>query len=175
MHFQRRRKAFEGGTEGGVGFDGAAGRLVELRERKRREQLIAASALPLGDGDGGSEGFLREDGIGGIALMQELTARPVELAFVRAVAHAIASRQRFLENLERPLRIAGAHLGLGKRDLDEAVVDHDVLPAQAFGAVAHGLEPIGEGAAVDRRPADKESGERRRQETERRRHPFEAR
>ena len=84
----------------------------------------------------------------------------MELAFVRAVAHAVASRQRFLENLERPLQIAGAHLGLGKRDLDEAVVDHDVLPAQAFGAVAHGLESIGEGAVVDRRPADKELAER---------------
>ena len=42
----------------------------------------------------------------------------------------------------------------GTASVDEAVVDHDVLPAQAFGVVAHGLEPIGEGAAVDRRPAD---------------------
>ena len=35
-HFWRRRKAFEGGREDGVGFGGATGRLVELGERKRR-------------------------------------------------------------------------------------------------------------------------------------------
>ena len=138
---------------------GRPGRLVELGERKRRAQFDAARALPPGDGDGGLEGFLG-GGISGIAPEQKFAARPVELAFVRAVAHAVASRQRFLENFERPLQIAGAHLGLGKRDLDEAVVDHDVLPAQAFGAVAHGLESIGEGAVVDRRPADKELAER---------------
>jgi hypothetical protein len=34
-HFRRRRKAFERAREGGAGFNGAVGRLVELRERER--------------------------------------------------------------------------------------------------------------------------------------------
>src|SRR6516162_6243202 len=44
-HFRRCRKAFERGREDGVGFSGAAGRLAELGERERREQLEASRAL----------------------------------------------------------------------------------------------------------------------------------
>jgi hypothetical protein len=40
-----------------VGVGGATGRLVELGERKRRAQFIAARALLLRDGDRGSIGF----------------------------------------------------------------------------------------------------------------------
>ena len=46
-HFRRRRKAFERGREDGVGFGGAAGRLIELGERKRRAQTEAARSLLL--------------------------------------------------------------------------------------------------------------------------------
>lgn len=79
----------------------------------------------------------------------------MELALEGAVVCADAGRQRFVENGERPFRIAGARLGLGERDLDDAIEDHGVLPAQAFGTVPHGLEPVGERAAVEGRPADK--------------------
>ena len=50
-HFRRRRKAFERRREDGVSFDGAAGRLIELRERQRRSQAPAAGALLLRYGD----------------------------------------------------------------------------------------------------------------------------
>jgi len=41
-----------------VGFDDAAGRLIERGERKRRAEFETASALPAGDRDSGFEGFL---------------------------------------------------------------------------------------------------------------------
>ena len=56
--FWRRRKAFERGRENGVGVGGAAGRLIELRQRQRRAQLEAPRLLLLRDRDGGEEGFL---------------------------------------------------------------------------------------------------------------------
>ena len=74
-HFGRRREAFEGGREDGVGFGGAAGRLIELGERQRRAQAPTARALLLRDGDGGLEGFFRGGGIGGIALEQDFAAQ----------------------------------------------------------------------------------------------------
>ena len=43
-HFGRRRKAFERRRKDGVGVGGAAGRLVELGERKRSAQFEAARA-----------------------------------------------------------------------------------------------------------------------------------
>ena len=46
-HFRRRRKAFERGRENGVGVGGAAGRLIELGQRERRAQFVAARALLL--------------------------------------------------------------------------------------------------------------------------------
>ena len=67
-HFRRRRKAFERGREDGMGFGGAAGRLIELGERKRRAQFEAARALLLRDRDGGQESFFRRRGVGGVAL-----------------------------------------------------------------------------------------------------------
>ena len=62
-HFWRRREAFERRREDGVRFGGAAGRLVELRERQRRAQTPTARALLLCDGEGGLEGFLRGAGM----------------------------------------------------------------------------------------------------------------
>ena len=97
-HFRRRRKAFERGREDGVGFGGAAGRLVELGERQRREQREAARALPLRDGDGGLEGVFGWRGVGGIALEQDFAARAMQFRFERAVACALARRQRFVED-----------------------------------------------------------------------------
>ena len=53
----------------------AAGRLVELRQRKHRAQFEAPSALLLRDSDGGLEGPFRRRGIGGVALQQDIAPR----------------------------------------------------------------------------------------------------
>ena len=64
-HFGRRRKAFERRREDGVGVGGAAGRLIELRQRQRRAQFKTARPLLLRDRDGGQEGFFRGRGLAG--------------------------------------------------------------------------------------------------------------
>ncbi len=102
-----------------MGFEKAAGGSVELGERERREQLIAARALSLRKGDGGLEGVFGRGGVRRIALRQDIAARPMKLAFERAVARALARRQSFVENGQRAFRIVGARLGIGQRDLDD--------------------------------------------------------
>ena len=116
-HFRRRRKAFERGREDGVRFGGAAGRLIELGERERGAQFKAARGLLLRDGDGGQEGFFRGRGVGGIALQQDFAARPMQFRFERAIAQAVARRQRFVEDRDGAVRIARPGFGLSQRNL----------------------------------------------------------
>src|SRR5271166_6317262 len=97
-HFRRRREAFELRREEGVGFEKAAGGSVELGERERREQLIAARALSLRKGDGGLEGVFGWGGVRRIALGQDIAARPMKLAFERAVARALAVSDKLWPN-----------------------------------------------------------------------------
>ena len=66
-----------------MGFGGAGGRLIELGERQRCEEFVAASALLFGDGDGGPEGFLSRRGVGGVALEQDSAARPMQFRLER--------------------------------------------------------------------------------------------
>ena len=88
-----------------------------MAERKRRAQFEAACGLLLCDGDGGQEGFFRRRGVGGVALQQDFAARPMQFRFERAVAGAVARRQRFVEDRDGAVGIAGPGLGLGQRDL----------------------------------------------------------
>ena len=140
-HFGRRREAFERRREDGVGVGGAAGRLVELGERKRGAQFEAARALLLRDRDGGQEGFFRRRGVGGVALEQDFAARPMQFRFERAIAGAVGRRQRFVEDRKGAVGIARPGFGLGQRDLQEPVEKQNVLFAQQLDAAAHVLEP----------------------------------
>ena len=116
-HFRRRRNAFQRGRENGVGFGGAAGRLIEVGERERRAQFETAGALLLRDGDGGQEGVFRGRRIGGVALEEDFAARPMQFRFERAIAQAVGRRQRFVEDRDGAVRIARPGLGLSQRDL----------------------------------------------------------
>jgi hypothetical protein len=69
------RKPLQSGRERVMRLGRAAGRLVELRQRKHRAQFKAASALLLRDSDGGLEGPFCRRGIGGVALRQDIAAR----------------------------------------------------------------------------------------------------
>ena len=62
------KKKARRGREDGVGVGGAAGRLIELCERERREQFVAPRAPLLGDGYCGQVGILGERRIAGIGL-----------------------------------------------------------------------------------------------------------
>ena len=52
--------------------------MIELRERERRLQAQAASALLFRDADGGLEGFFRGSGFVGIDLQQNFAPQAVE-------------------------------------------------------------------------------------------------
>jgi hypothetical protein len=58
---------------------GAAGRLIQPGDRERREQRIAPCPLLLSDRYCGSVCLLRESGIGGIELEQDVAAQAVEV------------------------------------------------------------------------------------------------
>ena len=143
-----------------MGVDRAAGRLVELSKRERREQLIAARALLLGDRNGGLQGFLRRDGSRRIEVEQEFAARPADFASEHAVACAVAGRQSFVENSQCAFRIADARLGLGQRDLDNPVEHYSVLPTDALDAPAHSLDSFDERSATSCHPPGKELADR---------------
>ena len=81
-----------------MGLRSAAGSLIKLRQRQRGAQFETARALLLGDCDGSQEGVLRGAWVGVVAIQQDLAARPVEFRFERAIAHAVACRQRFIED-----------------------------------------------------------------------------
>ena len=143
-----------------MGVGGAAGRLVELGERERRAQFEAARALLLRDGDGGLEGFLRRRGVRRVALQQHFAAHPMQFRFERAIAQAVARRQRFVEDGDGAVGIARPRFGLRQHDLQQPVEHQNVLFAQEFYAAAHVLESVGGRAGVRRRPTLEKHPER---------------
>ena len=72
-----------------MGFNGPAGRLIELGEREGREQLVAPRALLLRDCDGGLEGFF---GIGGLSLQKNVAAQTMEVGVREMLAGLVRDR-----------------------------------------------------------------------------------
>ena len=70
-----RREAFERGREDGVGFGGAGGRLIELGERERREQMRTARALLARYRDGGLEALPRRAAGSGGSRLSRISPR----------------------------------------------------------------------------------------------------
>ena len=115
-HVRRQRKSFERGGENGVGTGGAAGRSIKLGQRQGRAQFEAARALPLRDRDSGQEGFFRGSGVGGVALDQDFAAHAMQFCFECAIAHAVARRQRFVEDDDSAVGIACPRFRVCERD-----------------------------------------------------------
>ena len=155
-HFRRRRKAFERRREDGVGFGGAAGRLIELGERERRAQFEAARALPLRDGDGRLESFFRGRGVRGIALQQHFAPGPIKLRVERAMTEAVGRRQRFVEDREGAVEIAGLSFGFGQGDLDGPVEAQGVLLRAEVSAPRRISSSPSPGAPLQRSPSPRE-------------------
>ena len=153
----RRRKAFEGGRENGLGFGGAGNRLVEFGQRQRGAQFEAARALLLRDGNGGQESLFRGRGVGGVALQQDFASRAMQFRFERAIAQAVGRRQRFVEDGYGSAWIARLGFGPRQRDLQEPVENQDVLCAQQLDAAAHAVEPAAQSRRLRRSPTHRET------------------
>jgi hypothetical protein len=82
---RRRRKAFERGGEDVVGFERAAGRMIELRQRQRRAQLERWRALFAGDGDGRLQIAASAIRVGGRAEKPRLAADAEQLPVAECV------------------------------------------------------------------------------------------
>ena len=78
--------------------------MVELGERKGRQQFVAARALFLRDGDCGSKGLLGGCGIGGIALEQDVAAQTMQEGVRKMLdRHRELSSKRFVDRRQRAL------------------------------------------------------------------------
>ena len=89
-HFRRRSESFERGGENCVPFDGAAGRLVEPRQRQRRAQFETARTLLLRDRDSGQKRFLGSRGVGRVTLQQHLATDAMQLGVELAISDVLA-------------------------------------------------------------------------------------
>ena len=66
-------------------FAETVGRLIELSERKRREQGEGPGALLFRDGEGGFESFFGLRRVGGITLQQDIAAQSMQGGIVKPV------------------------------------------------------------------------------------------
>ena len=95
--FERRR-------EDGAGVGGAAGRSTEFGQRERRLQFEASRLLRLCDGDGGAEGLLGRRRIRGIALQEDVAAKPMEDRVRNALAGLLRDCQALVDQRQRDVR-----------------------------------------------------------------------
>ena len=80
-----------------MGIGGAAGRLVEFGESKRRAQFEATRALLLRDSDGGQESFFGRRRVGRVALQKDFAAHAMQFGGERAIASAVGCRQMSID------------------------------------------------------------------------------
>ena len=101
---ERRRKAFERRRENGVGFGGAAGRLIELGEREGGEKFVNARPMMLRGIDSGRVSLYGGLWIVRIEFEQEVAAEAVQKAFCVALPAFLGRRQTFVDRGQRALR-----------------------------------------------------------------------
>ena len=102
-HLRRRRKAFERGRKDSVGFGETAGRLIELGERKRREQLEAPGALLFRDSEGGFESVFGLRRVGGITLQKDIAAQSMQVGIVKPIPAFLTDHQSFVDQRQGSL------------------------------------------------------------------------
>ena len=79
-------------------FGGAAGRVIELGERKRRAQFEAASLLRLRDGDGGEEGLFGGGWVFGVLFEQDFAACAADFGVVPTVSRTLGYGDSFIDD-----------------------------------------------------------------------------
>ena len=135
--FRRRRKAFERGREHGMGVGGAIGRLIELRQRERRAQLVAPRLLLLRNGDGGEERFLGRRRVRRIALEQDFAADAMgfrckpALSVALGLGHGVVDGERARRRSPRP------HSASAKRGGKDRHIESDPSLAARLDCRAH--------------------------------------
>ena len=136
-------KSFERGGENSAGAGGAAGRRIKLGQRQRCAQFEAARALLLRDRDSGQECVFRRRRVGGIALEEDFSTRPIQFCFERATGRALIRQQRFVKESGGPVEIASPCFRLGERDAAQVKEGENVLFAHLLDGATHFLKPAG--------------------------------
>ena len=113
-HLRRRRKAFERGLKDSMRFDETAGRLIELGERKRREQLQGPGALLFRDSEGGFESLFGLRKIGEIALQKDNAAQAMQVGIIKPIPAFLAHRQSFVDQRQGSLIVLRVRFKLRK-------------------------------------------------------------
>ena len=72
----------------------------------------------------------------------------MQFGFEGTMTGPVARRQRFVEDSNCAVDVAGTGFGLGKGNLEEPVEDEDVLLASKFDAATHVLKPNAGRAAL---------------------------
>jgi hypothetical protein len=96
MRWSSGRSAFRG-REDRVGVGRTCGRLVELRERERRQEFVAPRALRLPYSNGGPEGFFGRRRVRVVALEQKITAEAMKIRVLKMVARLVRNRQSLVD------------------------------------------------------------------------------
>ena len=78
-------------------FDETVGRLIELGERERREQLEGSRALLFRDREGGFESVFGLRRVGGITLQQDIAAQSMQVGIVKSVPAFLTHHQSFVD------------------------------------------------------------------------------
>ena len=102
-HLRRRRKASERGREDSVCFDETVGRLIELSERKRREQLETPGALLFRDSEGGFESVFGLRRVGGLTLQKDIAAHSMQVGIVKPIPAFLTHHQSFVDQRQGSL------------------------------------------------------------------------
>ena len=110
-----------------MSFDGAAGRLVELRQRQRRAQFETARTLLLRDGDGGQKASSAAAGLAGSRFSSISPRTRCSSASNLRSPVPLARRKRFVEDGEGAVDVAGPGFSLGKSNFGEPLEDPDFL------------------------------------------------
>ena len=101
--------------------------MVELGERKRREQAEAARALLLRDGDGGLESFLGRRRVSRVALQQDFAAQAMEERELRTLPELMRESQRLVNASQRLFRAQCLRLELREKRVEERRGEHLAL------------------------------------------------
>ena len=118
-------------------LSGAIGRLIKLRQRQRRAQLVAPRFLLLRNGDGGEEGFLGQLRVRRIAPEQDFAADAMGFRCKPTLSLTLGVGDGAVDGRERGVDRVRPHLRLGQRGGNDRHIESDASLAARFDCRAH--------------------------------------